>query len=193
MMLRNLTTGLAKSFNQINITTRRVIQMTFNTKQNAGLLKSARNWGALGLILALAVMVMTSQSLTLAHHGQNHGIFTASDECIGGANGFTLKNPPSHPASIRLHDKMFIVLNQSFQPVYQPAVQPATGPLVLIPPAAQRTWTWNQKTNNVQQPVGTYTVVLAVQDDHWDPFVSPLPDPALYVATFKILPPGPTC
>jgi hypothetical protein len=54
-MLQSLMTGLAKSFNQIHITTRRVIQMTFITKQ-AGLLRSARSWGVLGLLLALAVL-----------------------------------------------------------------------------------------------------------------------------------------
>jgi uncharacterized repeat protein (TIGR01451 family)/fimbrial isopeptide formation D2 family protein len=51
-------TGLAKSFNQIHITTRRVIQMTFITKQ-AGLLRSARRWGVLGLVLALLVGLST--------------------------------------------------------------------------------------------------------------------------------------
>jgi hypothetical protein len=51
-------TGLAKSFNQIHITTRRVIQMTFITKQNAGLLKSVRSWGVLGLLLALVVLTV---------------------------------------------------------------------------------------------------------------------------------------
>jgi hypothetical protein len=50
-------TGLAKSFNQIHITTRRVIQMTFITKQ-AGLLRSARSWGVLGLLLAFAVVMI---------------------------------------------------------------------------------------------------------------------------------------
>jgi hypothetical protein len=45
-------TGLAKSFNQIHITTRRVIQMTFITKQ-AGLLRSARRWAARALVLTL--------------------------------------------------------------------------------------------------------------------------------------------
>jgi hypothetical protein len=50
-------TGLAKSFNQIHITTRRVIQMTFITKQG-GLLRSARRWGVLGLLLALAVLTV---------------------------------------------------------------------------------------------------------------------------------------
>jgi hypothetical protein len=57
-MLRSLMTGLAKSFNQIHITTRRVIQMTFITKQNAGLLKSVRSWGVLGLLLALVVLTV---------------------------------------------------------------------------------------------------------------------------------------
>jgi hypothetical protein len=56
-MLQSLMTGLAKSFNQIHITTRRVIQMTFITKQ-AGLLRSARSWGVLGLLLALAVLTV---------------------------------------------------------------------------------------------------------------------------------------
>lgn len=53
-MLRNLMTGLAKSFSLIRITTRRVIQMTFVKKQTAGPLRSVRNWGVPSLILALA-------------------------------------------------------------------------------------------------------------------------------------------
>jgi hypothetical protein len=44
--------------NNIHITTRRVIQMTFITKQ-AGLLRSARSWGVLGLLLALLVGLST--------------------------------------------------------------------------------------------------------------------------------------
>ncbi|MCS7274154.1 MAG: hypothetical protein NZ610_01935 [Candidatus Bipolaricaulota bacterium] len=53
-MLRHRMTGFTKSFHLLNLITRRVISMVFITKQ-AGWLKSARSWGALGLILALAI------------------------------------------------------------------------------------------------------------------------------------------
>ncbi len=52
-------TGFAKGVNLITITTRRVIHMTF-VKQ-AGLLRSARSWGVLGLVLALAGMTGSAQ------------------------------------------------------------------------------------------------------------------------------------
>lgn len=55
MMLRNLMTGLAKSFNLINIITR----------QNAGLLRSVRGWGALGLVLAPTVIVSTGETTAI--------------------------------------------------------------------------------------------------------------------------------
>jgi hypothetical protein len=45
--------SLAKSFNQIQITTRRVIQMKFVSQ-----VRSVRSWGVLGLVLALVVLTV---------------------------------------------------------------------------------------------------------------------------------------
>jgi len=158
--------------------------------------KNINRTGVTALMLALLFGASNGEIVAeqKKKRAANTGTFTASSECIGGIITFQLTNPSSL-VSIRLHDRMFIVSDQSFQVVYQPV----PGPLGYIPgiqflPNNKRSWNWNQKTNSgMQVPVGTYGVVLAVQDDSWDPFVSPQPDPALYMATFKILPVGPAC
>jgi hypothetical protein len=139
------------------------------------------------LLVAIFVAGL-SPSMALAANGT----FTASSQCVGTGITFTLHNN-SPITSIRLHDKMLVVFNQSTQIVYQPS----PGPLVLVAKWSQppnlRTWGWDQKTSaSAQAPVGTYTVVLAVDDDSWDPYVSN-PTPLFYTATFKILPPSPGC
>jgi hypothetical protein len=158
-------------------------------------IKNLRSWGLIALIITLALIASQSpSSILLASHGPNHGTFTASSECIGTGNAFTLQNLDPN-ASIRLHDKNFVILNQSFQLVYQSA----PGTLVNIPGTwspknNKHTWSWNQKTmSNTQAPVGTYLVMLAVEDDFYDPYISPQTDPAIYTATFKIQPGSIAC
>jgi hypothetical protein len=116
-----------------------------------------------------------------------HGTFTASSGCLGIENiVFTLKNLDQN-TSILVHEKSWVILDQSFQVIHQPT----PGPLKIVGPQLQPPnivqWTWDQKTtSNTQAPVGTYTVVLAVEDDMYDPFVDSDTDPWIYVATFKI-------
>jgi hypothetical protein len=99
-------TGLAKSFNQINITTRRVIQMTFNTKQNAGLLKSARSWGALGLILALAVV-----TVGYGPHNASLGLATVAQQTQPAQPVTEIKIVPEKPTP---NDEIKIELSGTF-------------------------------------------------------------------------------
>src|SRR3954453_14958723 len=131
-----------------------------------------------------------SPSMALAANGT----FTASSECVGGGITFSLRNNSSH-TSIQLHDRMLVVLNQSSQVVYEPNPGSMVVVAVWSNPPNKRTWQWNQNTpNGAQAPVGTYVVVLAVDDDGWDPNTYlAAHTPLFYTATFQIKPPGPGC
>jgi len=121
-----------------------------------------------------------------------NGSLTANSECIGGSIIVTLRNLSSN-TSLSMHDKLFVILNQSFQVVYQPVAGPTGLIAVWSHPPNYREWVWNQQLKDGSQaPVGTYLVVLAVDDDNYDPFITS-PQAMLYTTTFKILPGGPKC
>jgi len=139
-------TGLAKSFNQIHITTRRVIQMTFITKQ-AGLLRSARSWGVLGLLLAL-VVVGGQWQYGLA----KDVIFTATNACLAPGVNFHTFNLSN--SGLQLTDVRFLILgNNGIRIVHQQS-------LPSINTSGTLTWVWNQTSNNGVYP-DTYMAVIA--------------------------------
>ena len=150
-------------------------------------------WSARASLLVVVVACTTVSGRQATTTPSPHGDFAASSECIGSSIGFTLRNLDSN-TSILLHDRSFIILDQSLQVIYQPVPGPLVNVGVTSQPPNIARWVWDQKmTNGNKSPVGTYVAVLAVEDDAWDPFADRDTDPWIYVATFKILPSGPQC
>jgi hypothetical protein len=140
------------------------------------------------VLFTLLAAVACSTASRLPTTPPPHGTFTAASGCVGGNITFTLRNN-NNLTSIRVHDRAFVVLDQSFQVVAQPIPGPLINIAVQPLPSSSHTWTWNQKTtSNSQAPVGTYVVVLAVEDDERDSGISPTTEPWQYIAMFKIVP-----